>query len=214
MPADELWRVPEWFPELNPVQLEKLHFYWSELRKFNNKINLISSHTLLERDQIHFSDSLCACKIIRPHLVTQDIYDFGSGNGFPALIMAILFPELSITVVDRDQRKMEFIKHIAWSTKTSNMNFMVESVQALSPGLVEAAISRGFASINKSLVLSQKALKKNARYFHLKSSHWSDEVAQLSPDIKNEWAVRALKNYQLPETQETHTVIVTERLNA
>ena len=39
------------------------------------------------------------------------IFDIGSGNGFPGLLMAILDPGHEYNLVESDARKCEFLKH-------------------------------------------------------------------------------------------------------
>ncbi|MCB0356582.1 MAG: class I SAM-dependent methyltransferase, partial [Bdellovibrionales bacterium] len=106
------WRVPEFFPELSKEQQEKLLAYQTELIHFNGRINLISARTEQEADIIHMADCIKASQLILKGSQQKEIFDIGSGNGLPGIVMAILDAERKIVVVDKDARKMEFLKHL------------------------------------------------------------------------------------------------------
>ena len=107
------WRLKKWFPSLDESVHENLKKYFNELQNFNKVLNLVSSKTLVHADAVHFSDSILACQLVYDKLnKNKDLYDIGSGNGFPGLIYAVLYPEQSIVLVDSDQRKCEFLRHV------------------------------------------------------------------------------------------------------
>lgn len=115
-------RLKEWFPELSDSTLGHLLIYLAELNKFNKAVNLVSPQTLQNADAVHIADAVYAFKYIKPKLVPQmPLFDFGSGNGIPGLIFGLLDPSLKVTLVDRDERKLEFCKHVAATCKASNI---------------------------------------------------------------------------------------------
>ena len=107
------WRLKSWFPNLEESVHSKMWEYFAELQKFNKVINLVSSKTMLHADAIHFADSIRASVIIRKKVNKNNyLYDIGSGNGFPGMIYAILYSDQRIILLDTDQRKCEFLKHV------------------------------------------------------------------------------------------------------
>lgn len=59
----------------------------------------------------HFLDSAYLSSLIsekKPHTVL----DLGTGGGFPGIPLAILFPELSITLLDSEERKLEYCARV------------------------------------------------------------------------------------------------------
>lgn len=88
------WRIKAWFPELDEKSHDQLKKYFVELQKFNKVVNLISQKTMLNADAIHFGDSIKACQIVRKKANKNNyLHDLGSGNGFPGLVYAILYPD-------------------------------------------------------------------------------------------------------------------------
>ena len=89
-------------------QLNKLEIYYNELIEYNKNVNLTR---IVDKDEVylkHFYDSLTLVKAID---LTQDLSlcDVGTGAGFPGLVLAIVFPNLSITLVDALQKRITFL---------------------------------------------------------------------------------------------------------
>ena len=104
------WRIKEWFSDLSEdilVGLQKFHF---ELIQFNKKMNLISASTEKIADQVHFADCILGSQVILERTKAPEIYDIGSGNGLPGLVLALLAQERRVVLVDKSGKKIEFLK--------------------------------------------------------------------------------------------------------
>lgn len=87
---------------------EKLAFYKSELLKWNAKVNLIGPEATDHLDE-HIAEAVSAAEILKPE---RDVMDFGSGGGLPAIPMAIVSPGARFHLVEADQKKWAFLKHV------------------------------------------------------------------------------------------------------
>jgi 16S rRNA (guanine(527)-N(7))-methyltransferase RsmG len=85
-----------------------LDLYKSELLKWNAKVNLIGPEATEHLDA-HIAEAVAAAEILRP---VGEVMDFGSGGGLPAIPMAIVSPEARFHLVEADQKKWAFLKHI------------------------------------------------------------------------------------------------------
>jgi len=85
-----------------------LETYKRELLKWNARINLIGPEA---RDNLdaHIAEAIAAADILKPH---GNVLDFGSGGGLPAIPMAIVSPDARFTLVEADQKKWAFLKHV------------------------------------------------------------------------------------------------------
>ena len=95
------------FPELKPIEAE-LEIYESLLRRWQAKINLVSSATLDDVWLRHFADS-AQVHAVAPHI--RCWADLGSGAGFPGLVTALLLkstPDAVVHLIESDQRKAAF----------------------------------------------------------------------------------------------------------
>jgi 16S rRNA (guanine527-N7)-methyltransferase len=96
--------------QVTQTQLALFEKYYSELIDWNRKVNLTS---ILAYDNVqikHFLDSLTILPLIeRTHI---KIIDVGSGAGFPGIPIKIVYPELSLTLLDSIGKKTAFLKHL------------------------------------------------------------------------------------------------------
>ncbi len=87
---------------------DRLAFYKSELLRWTAKVNLIGPEAV-EHVDAHIAEALAAAEILAP---TGEVMDFGSGGGLPAIPMAIVAPAARFHLVEADQKKWAFLKHI------------------------------------------------------------------------------------------------------
>jgi 16S rRNA (guanine527-N7)-methyltransferase len=205
-------RYAKWFPDLSDDVRGKLLTYHTELIKFNRTMNLISAVSSKQADALHFADAVLAGQLIFPALVPDaPLYDFGSGNGIPGLVIAILYPMLSLILVDRDPRKIEFCKHIAATLELKNVSFKVGTVEDLPPASVLNAAGRGFAPLSKAMIVSRKAIRKGGRFFHLKGDGWANELAQVPSQLFSYWSPSLVGQYRIPDSSIDMAVVMTEK---
>jgi 16S rRNA (guanine527-N7)-methyltransferase len=60
------------------------------------------------------------------------LVDIGSGGGVPGIVIAILRPDLSVTLIDSDQRKSGFLVHVAGLLRLQKVR--VEAIRAEDAG--------------------------------------------------------------------------------
>jgi 16S rRNA (guanine(527)-N(7))-methyltransferase RsmG len=87
---------------------DKLALYKSELLKWTAKVNLIGPEAKENLDE-HIAEAVAAAEILKPQ---GEVLDFGSGGGLPAIPMAIVSPEARFHLVEADQKKWAFLKHV------------------------------------------------------------------------------------------------------
>jgi 16S rRNA (guanine(527)-N(7))-methyltransferase RsmG len=90
------------------VHRSALERYQSELLRWTAKVNLIGPEAKEHLDE-HIAEAVAAAEILQP---TGDVMDFGSGGGLPAIPMAIVSPQARFHLVEADQKKWAFLKHI------------------------------------------------------------------------------------------------------
>ena len=87
---------------------DQLSTYKSELLKWTAKVNLIGPEAREHLDE-HIAEALAAAELLKPR---GEVLDFGSGGGLPAIPMAIASPEARFHLVEADQKKWAFLKHV------------------------------------------------------------------------------------------------------
>ena len=97
-------------PPPSPDILQKLSTYLELLLKWNARTNLTAIRDPEEIVRRHFGESLFAGLHLSPEAVT--LLDFGSGAGFPGLPIAILRPEISVTLAESQNKKSTFLREV------------------------------------------------------------------------------------------------------
>ena len=94
--------------DIDEEKLNKLEIYYKELIEYNKNVNLTR---IVDKEEVylkHFYDSLTLIKAID---LNQELTlcDVGTGAGFPGMVLAIVFPTLSVTLVDALQKRITFL---------------------------------------------------------------------------------------------------------
>ena len=92
--------------------LEQLQIYVGLLKKWTKRINLVAPKSLDQVWTRHILDSTQVFDLAPKNAATW--VDLGSGGGFPGAVVAILAaakaPNLSVTLIESDQRKAAFLR--------------------------------------------------------------------------------------------------------
>lgn len=207
-PSTDSNQLGIWAPHLSEQQLELCQAYTRELLRFNKSLNLISAGTVARVDAAHILDVVRAWEIIEKQIPAGAlVQDFGSGNGLPGLLCAALAPDRKFQIIDRDQRKMEFCKHIVAALGLSNVTVSCMDVNDLAPGSVRYALSRGFASVAKSLLMLRSVFAVGGQFFMMKGESWSLELSEMPPRLFGVWKCEMIGQYKLPDTPSEFVVL-------
>jgi 16S rRNA (guanine527-N7)-methyltransferase len=211
-PIEFYWRLDQWFPELGAEKLGKLKIVYDEFLKANKALNLVSVKTLTMSDAIHFSDSVIASRLIYNSGKFSEIHDFSGGNGFPSTVFAVLFPDVLVKVVEPDERKCDYMRHISIVCKLKNIEVVKSSMATLPDKSVKYAMSRGFAPISKAILGARKCFQKEGVYFHIKGEEWAREVADIPSQLCSFWLPHLLGEYKLPVGAVKFAVVATKKI--
>lgn len=206
------WRIPTWFEDLSETKLNQLKLYHAELIKFNGRMNLISPRTERRADQVHFADSILGGRAILEHSDREEFLDIGSGNGLPGLVMAILDPNRRFILIDRDSRKVQFLKHCVYRLGLKNAVVQHTDIKQLGENIVDAAVSRGFANLPQALLAARKICKEDAQYYHFKGESWFREVSSIPSQLCSYWAPSLVKEYDLPDNGPHLVVLMAKKI--
>ncbi len=127
---------------------ERLEHYLALLKKWQKAINLVGPKTLQDARSRHFIDSAQLSAHIPQN---TKIADLGSGAGFPGLVLAMIRPDLDVSLVESDQRKAQFLKTVSRETHTAvNIhNERVENIiENIAPDIITA---RALSSLKELL---------------------------------------------------------------
>jgi 16S rRNA (guanine527-N7)-methyltransferase len=102
-----------------PDLAEKLNIYLLLLKEWNSRMDLTSVAEDDETVDRHFIDSLTVLKTgMLPE--TGSLIDVGTGAGFPGLVIAMARPELQVTLLDAQQKRLTFLQAVCEATGIVN----------------------------------------------------------------------------------------------
>lgn len=157
--------------------LAKLHAFAALLRKWNPTINLIGKTTLDDIWRRHFLDSAQLWPYVPDSARTAA--DFGSGAGFPAIILALVVAErqkpLVYHLVESDARKAAFLSNAARELDLALkvVNGRLESANLPPADLVTA---RAFAPLSELVRCTVRVRRPDGKALFLKGRSVDKEL--------------------------------------
>jgi 16S rRNA (guanine527-N7)-methyltransferase len=110
------------FIQLDEMRLRATSKYIDLLLKWNARINLTAIRDPNEIVQRHFGESFFAAKyMLAQGQLLETAIDLGSGAGFPGVPLAILAPEVQVTLIESQQKKATFLKELGYSLELKNV---------------------------------------------------------------------------------------------
>ena len=134
--------ILKYFPELSDaqrLQMEQLETLYPE---WNAKINVISRKDIDNLEINHILHSLALVKFVQFTPGTR-VMDLGTGGGFPAIPLAIYYPQATFHLVDRIGKKLKVAQDIAERIGLANVTFQhgdVKEVKAKFDFVVSRAV--------------------------------------------------------------------------
>jgi 16S rRNA (guanine527-N7)-methyltransferase len=116
--------------QLSLEQLGLFQTYLRELSAWNSKTNLTAITKPQEIIVKHFLDSIACSKSIVDLVTNSELLDIGSGAGFPGLPLKIVFPELTVTLVEPTSKKIAFLRHMTGTLGLRNVKAIPKTLQA------------------------------------------------------------------------------------
>jgi 16S rRNA (guanine527-N7)-methyltransferase len=111
--------------DLSELQLDQLDHHYQLLTSWNRRLNLTRIEDLGEVVRFHYCESLYASTVLPPNPLR--ICDLGSGAGFPGIPLAVIRPDINVTLIESDQRKAVFLREAARDLK--NVQVMASRFQ-------------------------------------------------------------------------------------
>ena len=175
----------------------KLKEYEKLLSRWNSKINLVSKSTLKDFWNRHILDSVqFFCSIGEK---TGKWVDFGSGGGFPGLVLAILSDEFEVSnnlcLIEADVRKSVFLR-----TVCRELGLVVDvfnnRIEEISPMLVDVVSARALAPLKTLCFYAESHLNENGIAVFAKGENWESELLEAQKNWIFEYDVVTSKLHQ------------------
>ncbi len=171
--------------ELSESQHSQLLAYLALLIKWNKAYNLTAVRDPDEMVSRHLLDSLSVVRFIEG----ERQLDVGSGGGMPGIPLAILFPDMKVTVLDSNGKKTRFLTQVKLELALANLQVIHSRAEAFQPALpFNGIISRAFSSLEDFTQWTRHMGDAETRWLAMKGLHPVDELVALPADFHLESA--------------------------
>ncbi|WP_043531242.1 16S rRNA (guanine(527)-N(7))-methyltransferase RsmG [Litchfieldella xinjiangensis] len=161
-------------------QQQTLFKLLSLLHKWNRAYNLTAVRSLDEMVVKHLLDSAAVLPWVRgPRLL-----DVGAGPGLPGLVLSILNPDLEVTLLDSNGKKVRFQRQAMMELGLSRVTPVQARVEAHEDHPFDQVISRAFASLGDFVTQSASLLARGGEWLAMKGRYPHDEVQDLPHDVE------------------------------
>tara|TARA_B100001057_G_C22456004_1_gene796936 strand:- start:114 stop:734 length:621 start_codon:yes stop_codon:yes gene_type:complete len=169
---------------VNSKTFSKLDCFHKLLLNFNKKYNLISKKTEVEIWNRHFLDSVQLIDLIDINL-RPVIADFGTGAGFPGLVIKILDNnnKFHVKLFEKSPIKRRFLSIVKEELK---LKIDIEGNVYRNDKYIQAdyVICRAFKKLDEIIKISRENVKKPHKLIVLKGKNAQNEINDVSLDKK------------------------------
>jgi len=159
----------------------KLLAYLVLLDKWNRVYNLTAVRDAERMVSHHLLDSLAAV----PYFQGETVLDVGSGGGLPGIPLAIVRPDLQVTLIDSIAKKTAFLLQAKAELGLANLQVITGRVEHFrSETGFDIVTSRAFSDLREFITLTRHLLKPGGRWLAMKGLYPTEEIAQLPAGVK------------------------------
>ena len=168
-----------------PQIISKLLIYKELLIKWNNSFNLTSVKNT-EIVTHHFLD----CLAVIPFIKSSTLLDVGTGAGLPGIVIAIVNPDIKVSLIDKVGKKITFIKRIIAELEIKNIETYHGRVELLtSEEKYDGIISRAFSNMEFFIKSTKHLIKSQGVWYGMKSKKILDDEMI---NINDPWTLEKL----------------------
>jgi len=188
--------------ELSVDVQARLLAYAAFLEKWNRTYSLTALRDPTLAVSHHLLDSLA----ILQYVGEGSLLDVGSGGGQPGIPLAIVKPELAVTLLDSNGKKTAFLQQAAIELGLKNVQVVTARVEAFQPPVKFAMItSRAFAELADFVGLTRHLLASGGEWLAMKGQRPDAEMNKLPAGV----CVAAVHRLDVPGVDgERHLVVI------
>ena len=153
---------------LDDEKVSKLLEYERLLLAWNEKINLVSRR---DTSDVFIRQIVGSVSFLFSYQLAgrSTLLDVGSGGGLPGIPLAIIYPDINVTMIDSIQKKMKAVTDIVANLALSNARVLCGRVEELDPARLakpgkpfkfDYVVARGVSSASDIVVWCRRLLSK------------------------------------------------------
>jgi len=166
---------------LDSRQVEQISTYLNLLLKWNARMNLTAVRDPEQVLTRHFGESIFSARALFQDIAAAaTLADVGSGAGFPGMPIALLRPNVRVTLIESHGKKATFLKEVIRTLSLSNVE--VASVRAEDyPGLTDVVTFRAVERFASILPAAARIVAPSGRLAALVGESQVEEIRAFGP---------------------------------
>lgn len=201
--------------EIGENDVKKFFYFMNLLLEWNEKINLTA---ITEMDEVilkHFVDSLTVLKYLNDG---ESVVDIGTGAGFPGIPIAIMKPEVKVTLLDSLNKRILFLNDVIDSLNLNNVNTVHSRAEdfgkdKLSREKFDVAVSRAVANLSTLVEYLLPTVKVGGRCICMKGPNAELEIDDAKFAIKELGGkIDKVEKIVLPDSDIERTIIIINKI--
>ncbi len=187
-------------------QAQQLATFCETLLKWNSTYNLTHITDAESVLTLHVADSLTLVPKVKEFAPdAKRVLDVGSGGGLPAIPLAVMRPDLSVSAVDTVKKKAVFLRQAGVMCRLTNFTVFNDRVEKLSVPPFDVITSRAFASLKDMTDWTEHLLAENGVWLAMKGRLSAEELGELD---SNRFMVTSVSLTVPGADVERHLVII------
>ena len=150
------------------------------LHKWNRAYNLTAVRDVDDMVSRHVLDSAA----VLPYVQGPRLLDVGAGPGLPGIVLAILAPQLDVTLLDSNGKKVRFQRQAVMELGLENVTPVQARVEQFEAAAFDQVISRAFASLVDFVTLTRQLPSADGQWLAMKGPGADDELRDLPAGIR------------------------------
>ena len=200
--------------EVTADALRRFRIYYERLTEVGSVMNLTAIKGEGPVATLHFLDSEALLRYA--DFSGARVLDVGTGAGFPGLPLAILRSDARFTLLDSQQKRIDFLQDTVSRLGLKNVECVCLRAEEAPPEYRESfniVTSRAVARLNVLAELCLPLVKEGGRFLAMKSVDSDQELAESRHAIETlGGAVETASSYVIPGTEIRHRVIFIKKL--
>jgi len=168
---------------LTDIQIEQFEKYCDLLIEWNEKFNLTA---ITNKDDVyikHFID----CMMLNQYNLQGKLVDVGTGAGFPGIVLKITNPNLDVTLLEPNNKKILFLNEVINKLNLENIKAINQRSEDFAKQNFETfdfVTSRAVAALNILDELCLPLIKVNGHFLAMKGPKANEELQIAEKGIK------------------------------
>ena len=197
--------------------LELLNRYYEMLIDTNKVMNLT---TITEYSEVvikHFADS-AAIGCITDMNGNIDVIDVGTGAGFPGIVLKIVYPQLSVVLLDSLNKRVNFLKNVITELGLTDISAIHGRAEDIARNKdyrekFDLCVSRAVANMSSLSEYCLPFVKVGGRFIPYKADGCDEEVKTASKAVNTLGGkIRKIESYVIPDTDICRKFVVIDKL--